>query len=68
MLHVQTGESIPPPFHTVATHGESETEIPAPDSSLKTRNDKKGTNNRIFVGQTLQNGLLGFAAGFAGAY
>merc|ERR1711874_186698 len=24
-------------------------------------------NNRIFGGQTLQNGLLGFAAGFAGA-
>merc|ERR1712183_1120973 len=24
-------------------------------------------NNRVFGGQTLQNGLLGFAAGFAGA-
>merc|ERR1739845_84945 len=30
-----------------------------------TRN--KGTNNRIFGGQTLQNGALGFLAGFAGA-
>merc|ERR1712106_373692 len=30
-----------------------------------TRN--KNTNNRIFGGQTLQNGALGFAAGFAGA-
>eukprot|EP00092_Neocalanus_flemingeri_P039676 GFUD01043208.1.p1 GENE.GFUD01043208.1~~GFUD01043208.1.p1 ORF type:complete len:124 (-),score=34.96 GFUD01043208.1:102-473(-) len=30
-----------------------------------TRN--KNTNNRIFGGQTLQNGLLGFGAGFAGA-
>merc|ERR1739849_6673 len=32
-----------------------------------TRNNNRGTNNRIFGGQTLQNGLLGFAAGFAGA-
>merc|ERR1712168_1478445 len=31
-----------------------------------TRNNNK-TNNRIFGGQTIQNGLLGFAAGFAGA-
>merc|ERR1711874_590907 len=31
------------------------------------RNNNRGTNNRIFGGQTLQNGLLGFAAGFAGA-
>merc|ERR1719154_796813 len=30
-----------------------------------TRN--KNTNNRIFGGQTIQNGALGFAAGFAGA-
>merc|ERR1712112_448107 len=30
-----------------------------------TRN--KNTNNRIFGGQTLQNGALGFATGFAGA-
>merc|ERR1711892_378722 len=30
-----------------------------------TRN--QNTNNRIFGGQTLQNGALGFAAGFAGA-
>merc|ERR1712054_195266 len=27
----------------------------------------KNTNNRIFGGQTLQNGALGFATGFAGA-
>eukprot|EP00090_Calanus_glacialis_P001528 TRINITY_DN110_c0_g1_i3.p1 TRINITY_DN110_c0_g1~~TRINITY_DN110_c0_g1_i3.p1 ORF type:complete len:116 (-),score=23.80 TRINITY_DN110_c0_g1_i3:380-727(-) len=27
----------------------------------------RNTNNRIFGGQTLQNGALGFAAGFAGA-
>merc|ERR1712083_275771 len=27
----------------------------------------KNTNNRIFGGQTFQNGALGFAAGFAGA-
>merc|ERR1711936_547847 len=32
-----------------------------------TRNNNKGTNNRIFGGQTLQNGALGFLAGFAGA-
>merc|ERR1712098_335951 len=32
-----------------------------------TRTGTKGTNNRIFGGQTLQNGALGFAAGFAGA-
>merc|ERR1712151_265898 len=32
-----------------------------------TRAGTKGTNNRIFGGQTLQNGALGFAAGFAGA-
>merc|ERR1712110_971355 len=31
------------------------------------RNNNKGTNNRIFGGQTLQNGALGFLAGFAGA-
>merc|ERR1712240_813020 len=31
------------------------------------RNKNKNTNNRIFGGQTLQNGALGFAAGFAGA-
>merc|ERR1712165_93074 len=31
------------------------------------RNQNKNTNNRIFGGQTLQNGALGFAAGFAGA-
>merc|ERR1712154_701405 len=31
------------------------------------RTGTKGTNNRIFGGQTLQNGALGFAAGFAGA-
>ena len=30
-----------------------------------TRN--KNTNNRIFGGQTIQNGALGFALGFAGA-
>merc|ERR1711936_1161063 len=30
-------------------------------------NSNKGTNNRIFGGQTLQNGALGFLAGFAGA-
>merc|ERR1712098_117575 len=32
-----------------------------------TRTGTKGTNNRIFGGQTIQNGALGFAAGFAGA-
>merc|ERR1712055_40794 len=32
-----------------------------------TRGGNKGTNNRIFGGQTLANGALGFAAGFAGA-
>merc|ERR1712061_171079 len=32
-----------------------------------TRNNNRGTNNRIFGNPTLQNGLLGFAAGFAGA-
>merc|ERR1712203_224417 len=32
-----------------------------------TRNNNKNTNNRIFGGQTLQNGALGFLAGFAGA-
>merc|ERR1712048_838798 len=32
-----------------------------------TRNNNRGTNNRIFGGQTLQNGALGFLAGFAGA-
>merc|ERR1712154_291199 len=32
-----------------------------------TRGGNKGTNNRIFGGQTLQNGALGFLAGFAGA-
>merc|ERR1712055_932463 len=32
-----------------------------------TRNNNKNTNNRIFGGQTLANGALGFAAGFAGA-
>ena len=31
------------------------------------RNNNKGTNNRIFGGQTIQNGALGFLAGFAGA-
>merc|ERR1712083_1023879 len=31
------------------------------------RNQNKNTNNRIFGGRTLQNGALGFAAGFAGA-
>merc|ERR1712244_203127 len=31
------------------------------------RNKNKNTNNRIFGGQTLQNGALGFLAGFAGA-
>ena len=31
------------------------------------RNNNKSTNNRIFGGQTLQNGALGFLAGFAGA-
>merc|ERR1739848_376763 len=31
------------------------------------RNNNRGTNNRIFGGQTLQNGALGFLAGFAGA-
>merc|ERR1711974_313136 len=32
-----------------------------------TRVGNKNTNNRIFGGQTFQNGALGFAAGFAGA-
>merc|ERR1712055_856452 len=32
-----------------------------------TRGGNKKTNNRIFGGQTLTNGALGFAAGFAGA-
>ena len=32
-----------------------------------TRGGNKNTNNRIFGGQTLANGALGFAAGFAGA-
>merc|ERR1712168_1483300 len=32
-----------------------------------TRGGNKKTNNRIFGGQTLANGALGFAAGFAGA-
>merc|ERR1712066_425298 len=32
-----------------------------------TRNNNKGTNNRIFGNPTLQNGALGFLAGFAGA-
>merc|ERR1712055_109457 len=32
-----------------------------------TRVGNKNTNNRIFGGQTLANGALGFAAGFAGA-
>merc|ERR1712024_197558 len=32
-----------------------------------TRTGTKGTNNRIFGGQTIQNGALGFTAGFAGA-
>ena len=32
-----------------------------------TRTGNKNTNNRIFGGQTLQNGALGFGAGFAGA-
>merc|ERR1711974_179514 len=32
-----------------------------------TRSNNRGTNNRIFGNPTLQNGLLGFAAGFAGA-
>merc|ERR1712007_425592 len=32
-----------------------------------TRGGNKNTNNRIFGGQTLPNGALGFAAGFAGA-
>merc|ERR1712058_30089 len=32
-----------------------------------TRTGTKGTNDRIFGGQTIQNGALGFAAGFAGA-
>merc|ERR1712115_151587 len=32
-----------------------------------TRNNNNKTNNRIFGGQTLQNGALGFAAGFTGA-
>ena len=32
-----------------------------------TRGGNKNTNNRIFGGQTLQNGAFGFAAGFAGA-
>merc|ERR1711953_1492265 len=32
-----------------------------------TRGGNKNTNNRIFGGQTLQNGALGFLAGFAGA-
>merc|ERR1712013_206188 len=32
-----------------------------------TRGNNKKTNNRIFGGQTLANGALGFAAGFAGA-
>merc|ERR1712062_789952 len=31
------------------------------------RNNNRGTNNRIFGGQTLQNGAHGFLAGFAGA-
>merc|ERR1712241_1662265 len=31
------------------------------------RNNNKGTNNRIFGSQTLQNGALGFLAGFSGA-
>merc|ERR1712050_240877 len=31
------------------------------------RGGTRNTNNRIFGGQTLQNGALGFAAGFAGA-
>ena len=29
--------------------------------------NRGGTRNRIFGGQTLQNGALGFAAGFAGS-
>merc|ERR1712179_532524 len=32
-----------------------------------TRGGNKNTNNRIFGGQTLTNGALGFTAGFAGA-
>merc|ERR1712133_230275 len=32
-----------------------------------TRGGNNNTNNRIFGGQTLTNGALGFAAGFAGA-
>merc|ERR1711936_1209400 len=32
-----------------------------------TRGGNNNTNNRIFGGQTLANGALGFAAGFAGA-
>merc|ERR1712215_308795 len=32
-----------------------------------TRGGNKNTNNRIFGGQTIANGALGFAAGFAGA-
>merc|ERR1712168_1507911 len=31
------------------------------------RNNNRNTNNRIFGSQTLQNGALGFVAGFAGA-
>merc|ERR1712183_143353 len=30
------------------------------------RGGNRGTNNRIFGGQTLQNGALGFLAGYAG--
>ena len=31
------------------------------------RNNNKNNNNRFFGGQTVQNGALGFLAGFAGA-
>ena len=37
-----------------------------PCSRAGTRNNNKGTNNRIFDGQTLQNGAIGFLAGYTG--
>merc|ERR1712226_589130 len=38
-----------------------------PSNRGGTRGGNKNTNNRIFGGQTLTNGALGFTAGFAGA-
>merc|ERR1711863_122357 len=43
------------------------TQIFNPCTRGGTRVGNKNTNNRIFGGQTFQNGALGFAAGFAGA-